>query len=275
MMLKSNKKYRDFKSALCFLEEYGFEYTKDSVTGRRECYKNYFGEIVLEYKQLDQNYWIPEICIEIGYGKTVISIDSEYKALKKKRTRNYYYKLHEVVYSELHNNHKIFNLSIEQQYIDKIKGIIRYVYPYKKEHLIFRLKNDAFQGHWKGSLIKADDDMLIIRLKSYHANKYGENFVAKWEEVDGKTYIEGKIYCSFDDGTLRSSQEYGKSEKIKDCLLICVVFLFFWWLFLIFAAMYANVSIWNRIKYGPSVKEKSLEEELDEILVNICLCDKQ
>lgn len=50
MMLKSNKKYRDFKSALCFLEEYGFEYTKDSVTGKRECYKNYFGEIVLEYK---------------------------------------------------------------------------------------------------------------------------------------------------------------------------------------------------------------------------------
>lgn len=275
MLFKSKNKHNDFKSALSFLEQYGFEYTKDSATGRRECYKNYFGEIVLGYKQLDPNYWVPEISIEINYWKTVINIDVEYKKLKKKRTFNFYRELYEVVNYELHNNYKIFNLSIEQQYIDKIKGIIRYVYPYKKEHLIFRLKNDAFQGHWKSSLIKADDDILVIRLKSYHANKYGENFVAKWEEIDGKTYIEGRIYCSFDDGTPYSSQKYTKQEKIKDLLLIFVVLLFIWWLLLIFAVIYTVESIWNRIKYGAPAEEKSLEEQLDETLVNICFCDKQ
>lgn len=274
MLFKSKNKYNDFKSALSFLEQYGFEYTQDSANGRREFYKNYFGKIVLGYKQLDPNYFVPEISIEINYWKTVINIDAEYKELKKKRSLNFYRKLYEVVYFELHNNYKIFNLNIESQYVDKLKGIIRYVYPCKKEHLIFRLKNDAFQGHWKGSLIKANDDMLVIRLKSYHGNKYGENFVAKWEEIDGKTYIEGRIYCSFDDGTPYSSQEYTKREKIKNFLLISVFLLFFWWLFLIFAVAYAFTVIWDRKKNGISVKEKTLEEKLDESLVNHCFCEK-
>ena len=38
-------KYKDFKTSLEFLQNYGFEYCKDSATGRAECYKNEFGEI--------------------------------------------------------------------------------------------------------------------------------------------------------------------------------------------------------------------------------------
>ena len=60
-----NGKYKDFQSSLEFLLDYGFEFSKDSATGRHKCYKNEYGEIVLRYKKLDPNYYVPQICIEI------------------------------------------------------------------------------------------------------------------------------------------------------------------------------------------------------------------
>ena len=77
-------KHKDFKSALEFLVDYGFEYCYDSATGKRNCYKNRFGEIVLDYKRIDPNYWVPEICVEINYWKTVIDVEKEYKKIKAK-----------------------------------------------------------------------------------------------------------------------------------------------------------------------------------------------
>ena len=63
-------KYKDFKSALKFLEEYGFEYGLDSITNKRSCYRNFYGEIVLEYYRLDANDYIPQVYIEIN-GKII------------------------------------------------------------------------------------------------------------------------------------------------------------------------------------------------------------
>ena len=37
-----NGKYKDFQSSLEFLLDYGFEFSKDSATGRKKCYKNKF-----------------------------------------------------------------------------------------------------------------------------------------------------------------------------------------------------------------------------------------
>ena len=66
-----NGKYKDFQSSLEFLLDYGFEFSKDSATGRKKCYKNEYGEIVLRSKQIDANYYIPQICIEIHEKATV------------------------------------------------------------------------------------------------------------------------------------------------------------------------------------------------------------
>lgn len=118
-------KYNDFKSALDFLLDYGFEYCYDSATGRRKCYKNGFGEIVLDYKQLDPNYWIPQICIEISYWKQVLDVEREYSSLgiKRKTIHDVLYrktlfdKLHVLAKNDIETKGKIFGILIEPKYL--------------------------------------------------------------------------------------------------------------------------------------------------------------
>lgn len=117
-------RYKDFKSALEFLQDYGFEYSYDSATGRRRCYKNCFGEIVLDYMRLDPNYYVPQICTEINCWKQVVDVEKKYSELKGKRGTLYrlirrvtmFDMLHEVVKSEV-NNGKVFGILIETKYL--------------------------------------------------------------------------------------------------------------------------------------------------------------
>lgn len=118
-------KHKDFKSALEFLVDYGFEYCYDSATGKRNCYKNRFGEIVLDYKRIDPNYWVPQICTEINYWKQVIDIEKKYSALGKKRCllSNLIHKatifdmLYDVANNEIKTTGKVFGILIEPKYI--------------------------------------------------------------------------------------------------------------------------------------------------------------
>jgi hypothetical protein len=117
--------YKDFQSALEFLVDYGFEYCFDSATGRRKCYKNKFGEIVLDYKQLDSNYWIPQICIEINYWKQVLDVEGEYLLRGKSRRTTYdmlrrktlFDKLHDIAKNDIAANGKVFGIIIEPTYL--------------------------------------------------------------------------------------------------------------------------------------------------------------
>lgn len=114
-------KCKDFQSALEFLLDYGFEYCYDSATGRRKCYKNKFGEIVLDYKQLDPNDWIPQICIEVNCWKQVLDIEREYSLLGKKRKTIYhvlhrktlYDKLYDIAKNDVETKGKVFGILIE------------------------------------------------------------------------------------------------------------------------------------------------------------------
>jgi hypothetical protein len=117
--------YKDFQSALEFLVDYGFEYCFDSATGRRKCYKNKFGEIVLDYKQLDPNYWIPQICIEINYWKQVLDVEGEYLLRGKSRRttcdmlrrKTLFDKLHDIAKNDIAANGKVFGIIIEPTYL--------------------------------------------------------------------------------------------------------------------------------------------------------------
>ena len=114
------KKYKDFESALEFLLDYGFEFCNDSATGRHKCYKNEYGEIVLRYKQLDPNYYVPQICIEINYWKKVIDIDKEFVQISKKKFTMFYDMVHEVINNQINKNNKIFDLRINPKYHNQI-----------------------------------------------------------------------------------------------------------------------------------------------------------
>ena len=110
-------KYKDFKTSLEFLQNYGFEYCKDSATGRAECYKNEFGEIVLRYKQLDPNYWVPEICVEINYWKTIIDVEKEYKKTRLISFKKLYDMLHVVAKYSIKTTGKLYGILIHPDYL--------------------------------------------------------------------------------------------------------------------------------------------------------------
>lgn len=119
-------KYKNFKSALEFLSNYGFEYCYDSATGKRECYKNRFGEIILNYYQLDPNYWIPQICAIISNQRQVIDLEKEYSALGKKRSVIYelihritiFDMLYDVAKNDIETTGKVFGILIETKYLN-------------------------------------------------------------------------------------------------------------------------------------------------------------
>lgn len=110
-------KYKDFRSSLAFLTAYVFKYCYDSATGRRECYKNGFGEIILGYKQLDPNDWVPQICIEINYWKQVINVEQEYLLLGNKRSKKLFDMLHYIAKRKIEQSGKLFDILIDPQYL--------------------------------------------------------------------------------------------------------------------------------------------------------------
>ena len=113
----SKKRFKDFKSSLEFLTSYGFEYCYDSATGKRECYKNRFGEIILDHKQLDPNCWIPQICIEINYRKQIINVEQEYFLLHNKKSKNLFDMLHIIAKNKIATRGKLFDILIEPKYL--------------------------------------------------------------------------------------------------------------------------------------------------------------
>ncbi len=111
-------KYKNFKCSLEFLTSYGFEYAYDSETGKRECYKNRFGEIVLDYKQLDPNYWVPQIYINAHNRQQIINIEQEYLLLGNKKIKKTFDMLNDIAKNRIVTYGKLFDILIEPQYLN-------------------------------------------------------------------------------------------------------------------------------------------------------------
>ena len=111
-------KYKNFKSSLEFLISYGFEYTCDSETGKRESYKNRFGEIILGYKHLDPNDWVPQIYINTHNRQRLINIEQEYMLLGNKKIKKTFHMLHDIAKNSIVKHGKLFEVLIEPQYLN-------------------------------------------------------------------------------------------------------------------------------------------------------------
>ena len=110
--------YKDFKTSLEFLTLYGFEYTYDSETGKQECYKNRFGEIILSYKRLDSDSWIPQIYIKAHNRKQIINIEQAYLILGNRKIENTYDMLNAVAKNSVVTYGKLFDILIEPKYLN-------------------------------------------------------------------------------------------------------------------------------------------------------------
>ncbi|MBR5242052.1 MAG: hypothetical protein IKV20_02825 [Clostridia bacterium] len=111
-------KYEDFKTSLEFLTLYGFEYTYDSETGKRECYKNRFVEIILSYNRLDVNNWIPQIYMKAHNRQQIIDIEQAYLILGNRKIKNTFDMLNAVAKNSVVTYGKLFDILIEPQYLN-------------------------------------------------------------------------------------------------------------------------------------------------------------
>ena len=111
-------KYENFKTSLEFLTSYGFEYICDFEMEKRECYKNRFGEIILGYKRLDPNDWVPQIYIKAHNCQRIINIEQEYLLLGNKKIKRTFDMLNDIAKNSIMKYGKLFDILIEPQYIN-------------------------------------------------------------------------------------------------------------------------------------------------------------
>ena len=111
-------KYENFKTSLEFLTSYGFEYTCDSEMEKCECYKNRFGKIILVYKQLDPNDWVPQIYIKAHNWKQKINIEQEYLLLGNRKIKKTFDMLNDIAKNSIVKHGKLFDILIEPQYLN-------------------------------------------------------------------------------------------------------------------------------------------------------------
>ena len=254
-------KYKDFKTALAFLEDYGFKYCSDD--NNRKCYKNEYGELLLYWKMIDYDYGVPKLLIRINYNESIIDLDKEYLSLGKKRTIGFYDMLYYVIKAELETNYKIFNLNINIKYIEKMKQVYTYEYSYDKEYIFNKLKkvNDY-------KIVIKDDHSFMIGLESTHSGGFW--YVANIEEVENKQVIYGQIVHNPDENGKPRKVIYKTKNKIKDSLIIVIMFILTWWLLLIIwlCGIIFKLSKKNKV-------ELSKEQKLDKFMIEYLCCNKK
>ena len=263
-------KYKDFKSALKFLEEYGFEYGLDSITNKRICYRNFYGEIVLEYYRLDANEYVPRIYIEINGWKTKINIEEEYKVISNKKFVDFYTKVHEVIKLELETNYKIYDLIVDSKYLSKLTEVFEYIYPYNKKHLLHNLRKQVFTN----DLIRIiNENMFFVPVESNHSG--GLWYVANINEENEITKITGKIVVNPDDKGNQSKKPYTKKQKIKDTFMIIFGFILFWWILLFVFIITGILQLFNKKENeNKETTPKTRASKLDNFMINKLGCKK-
>jgi len=134
-----NNYYNTFKEDYKFLEEYGFVFTNLPYNKNRMCYRNRYGCISKYEKQIDTNYYISVIFVELNGHKVEINVCKEYEKYISK------FSLHKPVnemfkelldYMIINNSNNFYGLIISN--IDN-KLTKKYRYNTKKE--IRKLKN--------------------------------------------------------------------------------------------------------------------------------------
>lgn len=254
-------KYKDFETALSFLLDYGFEYCSD--INNQKCYKNEYGELMLYWKMIDYDYCAPKLLIKINYNENIIDIDKEYLGLGKKRTIGFYDMLYYVIKAEIETNYKIFNLNINIKYIEKMKQVYTYEYSYDIEYIFNKLKkaNDY-------KIVIKDEYRFMIGLESTHSGGFW--YVANIEEFENKQIIFGQIIHNPDEDGKPRKVEYKAKDKIKDRLIIAVMFFILWWLLLIIWICGSIYSLFTKKK-----EELTKEQKLDKFMTEYLCCKKK
>ncbi|MBE6130438.1 MAG: hypothetical protein E7183_01845 [Erysipelotrichaceae bacterium] len=254
-------KYKDFETALSFLLDYGFEYCSD--INNRKCYKNEYGELMLYWKMIDYDYGVPKLLIKTNYNESIIDVDKEYLNLGKKRTIGFYDMLYYVIKAEIETNYKIFNLNINIKNIEKMKQVYTYEYSYDKEYIFNKLKkaNDY-------RIVIKDEYRFMIGLEATHSGGFW--YVANIEEVENKQTIFGQIIHNPDEDGKPRKVEYKTKDKIKDGLIIAVMFIILWWLLLIIWICGSIYSLFTKKK-----EELTKEQKLDKFMTEYLCCKKK
>ena len=132
-----------------------------------------------------------------------------------------------------------------------------------KAEFVYRLTN-CTQRNYKVSV--KSEDMFFVLLKSTHGG--GHYFVGHIAENENKLSVTGEIVHNPDENGNPKSFHYSKKEKAKDYLRIFLGIVLFWWAIIVFAVIALCCKIFAK------GKEVTLEEKLDDFMVNHIGCKK-
>lgn len=168
-----------------------------------------------------------------------------------------------VIKAEIETNYKIFNLNINIKYIEKMKQVYTYEYSYDKKYIFNKLKkaNDY-------KIVIKDECRFMIGLESTHSGGFW--YVANIEEVENKQIIFGQIIHNPDEDGKPRKVEYKAKDKIKDGLIIAVMFIILWWLLLIIWICGSISSLFTKKK-----EELTKEQKLDKFMTEYLCCKKK
>ena len=110
------------------------------------------------------------------------------------------------------------------------------------------------------------NDLLFVSVENHHSSI--SCYVAKIEEKDGKTYLSGKIIVNPDS--------FGNPRYKKGSDFVVYLLMFPIVLPIIIIAEFAMFFYWiiSKIKKVPKEKELTIEEKLDNIMINKLGCIK-
>ena len=108
----------------------------------------------------------------------------------------------------------------------------------------------------------------MIGLESTHSGGFW--YVANIEEVENKQVIYGQIVHNPDENGKPRKVIYKTKNKIKDSLIIVIMFILTWWLLLIIwlCGIIFKLSKKNKV-------ELSKEQKLDKFMIEYLCCNKK
>lgn len=147
---------------------------------------------------------------------------------------------------------------------------IKYQYPYKKDQFIQQIKNIKNQNLDDYMITIVDMNHLMIGVqRTGHSNGYW--YKAEVIEQDTYTFIRGDLLLLGSDQQIIVNTFF---DKIKEILLLGLVFIFLWWLFLGFWIVLTIQKKIERHKGMIVAKEKTPEEKLDSLMIDILSCNR-
>src|SRR5690606_26511726 len=147
---------------------------------------------------------------------------------------------------------------------------IEYIYPFSKDQFIESIQNmqNRFIEDYIIKIIDKDHFMIGVQ-RAGHSGGYW--YKAELNELESKTHIKGELLLL--EGN-NPTYRYTWFDKIRDFILISMIFILFWWIFILFWIIKQFEKWIQKLKGKPVIKDKTPIEKLDMLMIYRFQCER-